>query len=141
MNQAKPTKTRQKTTEVKDLRNPETKAAERRVGQQRSPKSTEVHKSTAPRRQSTTDFGLSRRRSNELQKGDDRVKNVSYRQAKNPLGGSLPRHTEKSTKKSTEKLTSQVPPTSQIPARMKSTKKSTKIPLKPRIESATRSRP
>jgi hypothetical protein len=32
-------------------------------------KSTEVHKSTEPRRQSTTDLSLSRRRSNELQKG------------------------------------------------------------------------
>jgi len=36
--QAKSTKTSQKTSEVEDLRNPETKAAERRVGQQRSPK-------------------------------------------------------------------------------------------------------
>jgi len=36
--QAKSTKTSQNTSEVKDLRNPEVKAAERRVGQQRSPK-------------------------------------------------------------------------------------------------------
>ena len=36
--QAKSTKTSQKTSEVEDLRSPETKAAERHVGQQRTPK-------------------------------------------------------------------------------------------------------
>jgi len=36
--QAKSTKTSQKASEVEDLHNPETKAAERRIGQQRSPK-------------------------------------------------------------------------------------------------------
>jgi len=70
-------------------------------------------------------------------------KNASYRQAKSPPGGSLPRHTENSTEKSTEKSTSPVLPTSSKPTGKqstetradKSTKKSTKILLKLPIKS------
>jgi len=126
--QAKSTKTSQKTSEVEDLRNPETKAAKSRVGQQRSPKSTEVHKSTEPRRQSTTDLSLSRRWSNELQKGGwpcqkmrptdkpNAHRDAIYWDAPRSQPGSLSRSQ---------------------PARPT---KSTKILLKPPIERATRSR-
>jgi len=101
-------------------------------------KSTEVHKSTKPRPQSTTDLSLSRRRSNELQKGGyvskmrptdkpkahrdavyrDTLRSRPvkyYRQAKKPTGM---QSTETRTEKSTEKST-----------------KSTKILLKPPIKS------
>jgi len=117
-------------------------------------KSTEVHKSTEPRRQKTIDLSLSCRRSNELERGDDSVKNVSYRQPKSRLGGSLlthwdgnweviwevdqasPAHKSKAhrdtvyrdTEKSTEKFTDQ--------SSGKSTKESTKNLFKPHFESA-----
>jgi len=64
----------QETSEVEDLRSPETKAAEWRIGQQRDvpnaiTESLPMDQSTEPRWQSTTDLSPSRRRSNELQKG------------------------------------------------------------------------
>jgi len=141
MRRSKSTKTSQETSEVEDLWSPETKDTDRRVSQQTSPKaywSSWVFRTTMA---INNRFSLSRRWSNKLQHEDDRVKNESYQQAKNPLGGSQLRHTEKSTEKSTETSTSQVLPTCHILTGMNSTKKSTKIPLKLPIESATRCRP
>jgi len=57
-------------------------------------KFTEVHKSTKPRRQSTTDLSLSRRWSNKLQKGDDSVKKCVLPTSQKPSGN---QSTEKST--------------------------------------------
>jgi len=92
-------------------------------------KSTEVHKSTEPRRQSTTNFRLSRRRSNELQKWGwlchtmrPTDKPHAHRDAIYWVApGSRPRSLLRSR-----------------PAR---STMSTKIRLKPPIESPTRSRP
>ena len=57
-----------------------------------------------------------------FKRGDDHVKNTSFRQAKSPPGCSLPRHTEQSTEESTEKSTCQLLLTSQMPTGRKSTK-------------------
>ena len=108
------TKTSQKTIEVEDLRSRETKAAKRRVGQQRDlPKKITKN---LPKFISLPNHNGNQHPiwvevvdgETNFKRGDDGVKNASYQQAKSPPGGSLPRHTEKSTKKSTEKSTSQV---------------------------------
>jgi len=122
-------------------------------------KSTEVLKSAEARRQSTTDWGLSRRRSNKLQKGGWPCQNASYRQAKSPPGGSLPRHWEvdREVYREVDQPSHTDKPKAHrdaiywdaLSSRPRSLPRSwpakstmsTKILLKPPIESATRSRP
>jgi hypothetical protein len=102
--------------------------------------------STEPRWQSITDLSLSRRRSNELQKGGMTMSKMcpTYRQLHKPTGR---KSTETRTKKPTENSTSQGLLTSQNSTGMqstetrtekstdKSTQKSSKSILKPPIMS------
>ena len=80
------TKAKSNTSEVQRWRLPKDVS-----GNKDQEKSTEVYKSTEPRRQSSTDLRLSHRRSNELQRGMTMSKDVSYRQSKDLPGISLPR--------------------------------------------------
>jgi hypothetical protein len=101
-------------------------------------KSTEVHKSTEPRWQSTIDLSLGRRRSNELQEwGMTMSKMRLTNKYTSPPGGSLLRHAPSC-------LCNKVLPTSRKPIGRQSTEtrtekstKSTKILLKLPIKSAT----
>lgn len=114
--------------------------------------STDIQKSTNPQRQSTTDFSLSRRHSNELQKMGEIAVSISspgihlpkhtvrswmrslprslpvesYWQVKDPPGGIQPRHSRWCR------------PRSPLRSRPAKTNKSNKFQLKPPIKSATR---
>jgi len=139
---SKSTKTSQKTSEVEDLRSPETKAAKRRVGQQRSPKvyrtTTAINnrfesKSSTEQRTSKGGMTVSKMRPTDKPKAHreavyrdtlrSRPRSLprsrpvkSYRQAKSPPGCNLLSRPRSRPAKST---------------------KSTKILLKPPFESAT----
>jgi len=95
--QAKLTKTSQKTSEVEDLQNPETKAAERRVGQQRD----------VPKRITKSPPGGSLPRHTEKLTEKSTAKSPSQvlpTCQKTSGMQSTETHTEKSTKKSTKIL-------------------------------------